>query len=258
MSQAHKRLQRELIGLQKESPPGIRAKPLESDILQWHYVIEGPTGTPYAGGFYHGLVRFPNEYPFKPPSVMMYSPSGRFQTNTRICLSMSDFHPETWNPVWSVSSILVGVQSFLVDTAPTAGSVESSDVEKKFHAKNSLDFNLKNKDFKKLFPELVELRAKQLEDEAKAAAEEAEKAAATGGLLPADVGGISNQDGSTARPNPAPQAAAAAANAKGGGAFGTNFTSNLIIFVIVAGLVCLFALFGSGAGGDGDLDIRGL
>ena len=42
MSQAHKRLQRELIGLQKESPPGIRAKPLESDILQWHYVIEGP------------------------------------------------------------------------------------------------------------------------------------------------------------------------------------------------------------------------
>ena len=254
MSQAHKRLQRELIGLQKESPPGIRAKPLESDILQWHYVIEGPTGTPYAGGFYHGLVRFPNEYPFKPPSVMMYSPSGRFQTNTRICLSMSDFHPETWNPVWSVSSILVGVQSFLVDTAPTAGSVESSDVEKKFHAKNSLDFNLKNKDFKKLFPELAELRAKQLEDEAKAAAEEAERAAAAaaGGLLPADGGIASNPNGSAERPTPLPQASAKAA-----GAFGTQFTSNLIIFVVVAGLVCLFAFFGGGGGGL-DSDTRGL
>jgi ubiquitin-conjugating enzyme E2 J2 len=253
MSQAHKRLQRELIGLQKESPPGIRAKPLESDILQWHYVIEGPTGTPYAGGFYHGLVRFPNEYPFKPPSVMMYSPSGRFQTNTRICLSMSDFHPETWNPVWSVSSILVGVQSFLVDTAPTAGSVESSDVEKKFHAKNSLDFNLKNKDFKKLFPELAELRAKQLEDEAKAAAEEAERAAAAGGLLPADGGIASNPNGSADRPAPLPQASVA----KAGGAFGTQFTSNLIIFVVVAGLVCLFAFFGGGGGGGLDSDTRG-
>ena len=245
MSQAHKRLQRELIGLQKESPPGIRAKPLESDILQWHYVIEGPVGTPYAGGFYHGLVRFPNEYPFKPPSVMMYSPSGRFQTNTRICLSMSDFHPETWNPVWSVSSILVGVQSFLVDTAPTAGSVESTDVEKKFHAKNSLDFNLKNKDFRKLFPELVELRAKQLEDEAKAAAEEAERAAAASGLLPADIGGATIPPN---RPGLIPQTAPKV----GEGVFGTQFTSNVIIFVIVAGLVCLFAFFGGGEGGYGD------
>ena len=93
MAQAHKRLQRELQALQKESPPGIHAIPLESDILQWHYVIEGPAGTPYAGGFFHGLVRFPSEYPFKPPSVMVYTPSGRFATNTRICLSMSDFHP---------------------------------------------------------------------------------------------------------------------------------------------------------------------
>ena len=93
MAQAHKRLQRELQALQRESPPGIHAVPLEADILQWHYVIEGPPGTPYAGGFYHGLVRFPSEYPFKPPSVMVYTPSGRFATNTRICLSMSDFHP---------------------------------------------------------------------------------------------------------------------------------------------------------------------
>jgi hypothetical protein len=29
--------------------------------------------------------------------------SGRFETNTRLCLSMSDFHPETWNPMWSLN-----------------------------------------------------------------------------------------------------------------------------------------------------------
>lgn len=30
----------------------------------------------------------------KPPSVIMITPSGRFQPNARICMSMSDFHPE--------------------------------------------------------------------------------------------------------------------------------------------------------------------
>jgi hypothetical protein len=42
---------------------------------------------------------------------------------TRLCLSMSDYHPETWNPMWSVSSILSGLVSFMYDTTPTTGRV---------------------------------------------------------------------------------------------------------------------------------------
>lgn len=38
----------------------------------------------------------------------------RFKTNTRLCLSISDFHPDTWNPAWSVSTILTGLLSFMV------------------------------------------------------------------------------------------------------------------------------------------------
>lgn len=44
----------------------------------------------------------------------MITPNGRFQSNTRLCLSMSDFHPDTWNPAWSVESILKGLLSFMV------------------------------------------------------------------------------------------------------------------------------------------------
>ena len=51
---------------------------------------------------------FPAEFPFKPPSIYMTTPSGRFKTNTRLCLSISDYHPDTWNPAWSVSTILTG------------------------------------------------------------------------------------------------------------------------------------------------------
>ncbi len=66
------------------------------------------------GGFYHGKLLFPSDYPFKPPRIIMITPNGRFQTNRRLCLSISDFHPDTWNPAWSVATILTGLLSFMV------------------------------------------------------------------------------------------------------------------------------------------------
>lgn len=69
---------------------------IRSDILEWFFLIEGPPDSVYAGGWYVGRLRFPPEYPFKPPGIMMMTPNGRFKTGTRVCLSMSDFHPETW------------------------------------------------------------------------------------------------------------------------------------------------------------------
>ena len=154
-----------------ESPPFIRAAPLESNLQEWHYVLQGPPDSPYEGGMhysvvkvpwpaaahatssplqrparlllarakslcrvdaesrrqspcrghhpkvaepkrrgrsiarYHGKVVFPNDYPFKPPSIFMLTPNGRFETGRRLCLSMSDFHPESWVPAWSVAAL---------------------------------------------------------------------------------------------------------------------------------------------------------
>ncbi|KAJ0407817.1 hypothetical protein P43SY_008278 [Pythium insidiosum] len=110
---AIKRLRKEYIALQKKPVDYIQALPLETNILEWHYVITGTPGTPYEGGYYHGVLKFPPEYPMKPPAVKMMTPNGRFMTDKRLCLSMSDFHPETWNPMWSVSSILTGLYSFM-------------------------------------------------------------------------------------------------------------------------------------------------
>ena len=33
------------------------ALPLDDNILEWHYMILGPKGSPYEGGCYHGKVR---------------------------------------------------------------------------------------------------------------------------------------------------------------------------------------------------------
>ncbi|CAN0384122.1 unnamed protein product [Ectocarpus fasciculatus] len=97
----------------------------------------------------------------KPPSVMMMTPNGRFACSRRLCLSMSDFHPESWNPMWSVSTILMGLYSFMLDNAATLGSVTSSTAQKKRFATESLEVNCKNPAFRKLFPDLVELHERR-------------------------------------------------------------------------------------------------
>ena len=160
---ATKRLQRELKALHKNplSNPKIVATPHESNILEWHYVLEGPANdpkSPYSGGIYHGKLIFPKEYPYKPPGVIMCTPNGRFKPNRRLCLSMSDFHPESWNPMWSISTILMGLYSFMMDNKPTTGSIETTDAAKRKYAMESLEYNVKNeKIFRTLFPEYVDL-----------------------------------------------------------------------------------------------------
>uniref|UniRef100_A0A915E996 Ubiquitin-conjugating enzyme E2 J2 n=1 Tax=Ditylenchus dipsaci TaxID=166011 RepID=A0A915E996_9BILA len=136
------------------SVPFAIAAPLSSNILEWHYVVFGAPDTPYDGGYYHGKLIFPADFPFRPPSIYMITPSGRFQINTRLCLSISDFHPDTWNPSWTVSTIMMGLISFMNETAPTLGSLSTSDDEKRVLAKRSRDYNLRDKLFCEIFPEL--------------------------------------------------------------------------------------------------------
>jgi len=152
---AYKRLTKEYLAIQKAPIPLIITKPLESNILEWYYVLSGPPDTPYHGGQYFGTLRFPPEFPFAPPSIRMITPSGRFVPNSRICLSMSDFHPSTWNPGWSVSTILMGLSSFMVQDESAAGTISTTDDEKKSHARKSWFWNHSNPKFKEVFPELA-------------------------------------------------------------------------------------------------------
>jgi len=175
---ASRRLQRELAAIAKDPIPNIEAKPTESNILEWHYVITGTADTPYAGGHYHGKLKFPADYPLRPPAVLMLTPSGRFKTNRRLCLSMSDFHPESWNPMWSVSTILTGLYSFMLEQTPTLGSVDATPAQRKALAKQSLQYNCRDEQFRALFPDLVALRDKRQEEAPEAEEEEAPAPAA--------------------------------------------------------------------------------
>ena len=105
-----RRLTKELKSLMKDPirSPTITVAPNEKNILEVHYVIEGSEKTPFAGGIYHGKLLFPKDYPLKPPSVIMITKNGRFQPNRRLCLSMSDFHPEvSYTFCLSLSSVII-------------------------------------------------------------------------------------------------------------------------------------------------------
>ncbi|KAF8877915.1 UBC-like protein [Infundibulicybe gibba] len=150
---AQKRLTKEYVVMQKEPPPFVWAVPDEKNILTWNFLIRGPPDSPFSGGEYHGLLLFPSEYPFKPPGIKMLTPSGRFQPDKKICFSMSDFHPGSWNPAWSVATILTGLLSFMLSDEMTTGSVTSSDAHKRTFAGRSHAWNLAQHRFKDAFPE---------------------------------------------------------------------------------------------------------
>ena len=108
------RLQREYMAIAKRFTEGkdlenFLAVPDPGNIYRWWYLIFGLKDCPFEGGFYLGRIIFPKEYPHKPPGIEMVTPNGRFKENARICMSMSDFHPESWNPLWNVSTIIVGL-----------------------------------------------------------------------------------------------------------------------------------------------------
>lgn len=51
---------------------------------------------------------------------MFLTPSGRFETNTKVCLSFSAYHPELWQPAWGIRLILEALISFLPTPADGA------------------------------------------------------------------------------------------------------------------------------------------
>ena len=88
------RLKKELISIQKTPPEYItvyipfhlhnnkltiwipyiyylQTRPLDTNILEWHFVIDGPKDSPYYKGQYHGKLKFPSEYPLKPPRYVI-------------------------------------------------------------------------------------------------------------------------------------------------------------------------------------------
>mmetsp|Transcript_16826 Transcript_16826/g.47027 ORF Transcript_16826/g.47027 Transcript_16826/m.47027 type:complete len:178 (-) Transcript_16826:257-790(-) len=107
-----KRLQSELMGLMMSGDEGISAFPDGDNIFSWVGTLKGGEGTVYEGLSYKLSLKFPNEYPFKPPLVKFETPC--FHPNVdqygNICL---DILKEKWSAAYSVKTLLLSLQSLL-------------------------------------------------------------------------------------------------------------------------------------------------
>jgi len=126
-SPAVKRLMREAAEMSNPTSEYFAA-PLEDNLFEWHFTVRGPEDSDFDGGIYHGRIIVPAEYPMKPPDIILLTPNGRFEVGKKICLSISGYHPETWQPSWSIRTALLAIIGFM--PSPGKGSVGSLDYTK--------------------------------------------------------------------------------------------------------------------------------
>eukprot|EP00731_Ephydatia_muelleri_P032026 Em0023g533a len=163
-SPAVKRLMREAIEL-REPTFMYHAQPLEDNLFEWHFTIIGSKGTDYEGGRYHGRIILPTEYPMKPPSIILLTPNGRFELHQKICLSASSYHPELWQPSWSIRTVLLAIIGFMpTEGMGSVGSLDCPADERRRMAKRSGSWTcpvcgIANKD---ILPEATDGNSQQL------------------------------------------------------------------------------------------------
>ena len=73
--------------------------------------------SPYQGGVFFLTIKFPTDYPFKPPKVQfntkIYHPN--INANGGICL---DILKDQWSPALTISKVLLSICSLLTDPNP--------------------------------------------------------------------------------------------------------------------------------------------
>lgn len=99
------------LSVQMSSDPGISAFPEGDNIFSWAGTIQGSVGTVYEGLTYKLNLRFPSDYPFKPPEVKFVTFC--FHPNVdqagNICLDILKVRslvPDSWPHTTSCGCIL--------------------------------------------------------------------------------------------------------------------------------------------------------
>ncbi len=120
MSEANRRIAKELAEIAESPLPNITAFPSEDDDLTvWtatiHVVNEDSV---YYDGTFILEIRFPRDYPFKPPKVRFLTRVYHCNVSDRsgaICL---DLLKDQWSPVITVHKLLISIAQLLDDPCP--------------------------------------------------------------------------------------------------------------------------------------------
>jgi ubiquitin-protein ligase len=104
---------------------GIFWIPDETELTHGWAIICGQKDTPYHGAAFAFEVRFPDAYPFEPPTFTYLTNDGRnrfnpnLYKNGKVCLSLlNTWQGEQWSGVQSLSSVLQCIQTAVLVEEP--------------------------------------------------------------------------------------------------------------------------------------------
>jgi len=138
-----KRLIGELKNLEKNREPYYQVVQDQEDILKFYFMIKGDQTTDYNGGYYIGRIILPANYPSHPGNFYMLTPSGRFNIDSKICLTNSDYHRESWTPMWNIQNMVIGfISIFTSDETSGISHIRESPEERRKKAFDSVQYNL--------------------------------------------------------------------------------------------------------------------
>ncbi|KAI0351274.1 hypothetical protein OH77DRAFT_1506665 [Trametes cingulata] len=116
---------RELSELRTNPPEGIRVVTNEDNMLDVTGIIEGPEGTPYAGGYFRVRFQFTEEFPAAPPkcwfSTKIFHPN--VSTAGEICVNTLK---KDWKSSYGIGHILLTVKCLLIYPNPESALDEEA------------------------------------------------------------------------------------------------------------------------------------
>ena len=111
--------------------------------LAFHFCFYG-LEEEYRGGFYHGVLDLPEDYPFAPPKIRFLTANGRFEVGKSICTTFTHYHKETWSSSWNIRTILTAMISFMYSDEKGIGGIFETGDRRRQLAERSLQENIKN------------------------------------------------------------------------------------------------------------------
>ena len=138
------RLQNEVKYLKQDKSHCYQIIQDEDDKFLFYFLLRGNDDSHYKGGYYLGKIIVPLDYPRSDALYYMLTPNGRFQTNTKICLSHSRF-VALWNDMKSIgSSIAEFYWTFLNDDTRGISHIKETSDQRKIKADSSALYNQTN------------------------------------------------------------------------------------------------------------------
>jgi len=121
------------------------------DIFKWHFIIHDLCNCVYAGGIYYGTIIIPENYPVVTAKIRFLTPNGRFEQKQNLVFCGID-HPKVISmATWTVASMFSAIIEEMLSCVTTSDCTHKEYLLRQQLSKESIGFNMKNRDFVHIF-----------------------------------------------------------------------------------------------------------